>query len=138
MLKIFQSYLSNFSTELSSQIFDCCPRNFLIQEKQNGNVVSTSHWIRPVCYVKNIKGTAGKNEDLYGMYKWILITGSWRVTLVVALGILPQICWCDRNLWKVDLLCHSMNAGWVVGTLKIYLLLSNSLELFKRRGSGDV
>ena len=48
MLQIFQSYLNNFSTELSSQIFDCCPRNFLIQEKQNGNVVSTSHWIRPV------------------------------------------------------------------------------------------
>ena len=24
---------SNFSTELSSQIFDCCPRNFLIQER---------------------------------------------------------------------------------------------------------
>ena len=23
-------------------------RNFLIQEEQNGNVVSTSHWIRPV------------------------------------------------------------------------------------------
>ena len=26
----------------------CCPRNFLIQQKPNGNVVSTSHWIRPV------------------------------------------------------------------------------------------
>ena len=48
MLKISEVYLNNFSTELSSQIFDCCPRNFLIQEKQNGNVVSTSHWIRPV------------------------------------------------------------------------------------------
>ena len=45
-----KGYLNNFSTELSSQIFDCCPRNFLIQEKQNGNVVSTSHWIRPVFY----------------------------------------------------------------------------------------
>ena len=43
-----EGYLNNFSTELSTQIFDCCPRNFLIQEKQNGNVVSTSHWIRPV------------------------------------------------------------------------------------------
>ena len=31
-----------------SQIFDCCPRNFLIQEERIGNVVSTSHWIRPV------------------------------------------------------------------------------------------
>ena len=40
--------LNNFSTELSTQIFNCCHRNFLIQEKQNGNVVSTSHWIRPV------------------------------------------------------------------------------------------
>ena len=30
------------------RFFDCCPRNFFIQEKQNGNVVSTSHWIRPV------------------------------------------------------------------------------------------
>ena len=46
-----EGYLNNFSTELSSQIFDCCPRNFLIQEKQNGNVVSTSHWIRPVSKV---------------------------------------------------------------------------------------
>ena len=34
--------------KLSSQIFDCCPRNFLIQEKQNGNAVSSSHRIRPV------------------------------------------------------------------------------------------
>ena len=46
-----KGYLNNFSTELSSQIFDCCPRNFLIWEKQNGNVVSTSHWIRPVILV---------------------------------------------------------------------------------------
>ena len=46
-----EGYLNNFSTELSSQIFNCCPRNFLIQEKQNGNVVSTSHWIRPVLYL---------------------------------------------------------------------------------------
>ena len=45
--RFFEGYLNNFSTELSSQIFGC-PRNFLIQEKQNGNVVSTSHWIRPV------------------------------------------------------------------------------------------
>ena len=43
-----EGYPNNFSTKLSSQIFDCCPRNFLIQEKQNGNVVSTSHWIWPV------------------------------------------------------------------------------------------
>ena len=43
-----KGYLNNFSTELSSQIFDCCPRNFLIQEERIGNVVSTSHWIRPV------------------------------------------------------------------------------------------
>ena len=26
----------------------CCPRNFLIQEERIGNVVSISHWIRPV------------------------------------------------------------------------------------------
>ena len=45
-----EGYLNDFSTKLSSQIFDWCPRNFLIQEKQNGNVVSTSHWIRPVPY----------------------------------------------------------------------------------------
>ena len=45
-------YLNNFSTELSSQIFDCCPRNFLIQEKQNGNVFSTSHWIRLVVKIQ--------------------------------------------------------------------------------------
>ena len=43
-----EGYMNNFSTELSSQIFDCCPRNFLIQEERIGNVVSTSHWIRPV------------------------------------------------------------------------------------------
>ena len=43
-----EGYLNNFSTELSSQICDCCPRNFLIQEERIGNVVSTSHWIRPV------------------------------------------------------------------------------------------
>ena len=46
-----KGYLNNFSTELSSQIFDFCPRNFLIQEQQNGNVVSTSHWIRPVLMI---------------------------------------------------------------------------------------
>ena len=46
--KFSKGYSSNFSTELSSQIFDCCPRNFLIQEERIGNVVSTSHWIRPV------------------------------------------------------------------------------------------
>ena len=33
-----------------TQIFDCCPRNFLIQEERIGNVVSTSHWIR-LCIV---------------------------------------------------------------------------------------
>ena len=43
-----KGYLNNFSTELSSQIFDCCPRNFLIQEERIGNVVSTSHWITSV------------------------------------------------------------------------------------------
>ena len=43
-----KGYLNNFSTELSSQICDCCPRNFLIQEERIDNVVSTSHWIRPV------------------------------------------------------------------------------------------
>ena len=43
-----KGYLNNFSTELSTQIFDCCPRNFLIQEERTGNVISTSHWIRPV------------------------------------------------------------------------------------------
>ena len=36
-----KGYLNNFSTELSTQIFDCCPRNFLIQEGRIGNVVST-------------------------------------------------------------------------------------------------
>ena len=44
-----------FSTELSTQIFDCCPRNFLIQEEKIGNVVSTSHWIRPVLTATFIK-----------------------------------------------------------------------------------
>ena len=50
MLKMGQTkgYLNNFSNELSSQIFEYCPRNIFIQEKQNGNVVSTTHWIRPV------------------------------------------------------------------------------------------
>ena len=43
-----EGYLNNFSTKLSSQIFDCCPRNFLIHEERIGNVVSTSHWITPV------------------------------------------------------------------------------------------
>ena len=45
-----EGYLSNFSTELSSQIFDICPRNFVIQEERIGNVVSTSHW-DPTCGV---------------------------------------------------------------------------------------
>ena len=43
-----EGYLNSFSTELSSQICDCFPRNFLIQEGRIGNVVSTSQWIRPV------------------------------------------------------------------------------------------
>ena len=46
--KFSEGYLSNFSTELSSQIFYFCHRNFLIQEERIGNVVSTSHWITPV------------------------------------------------------------------------------------------
>ena len=46
--KFSEGYPSNFSTEWSSQIFYCCPRNFVIQEERIGNVVSTSHWIRPV------------------------------------------------------------------------------------------
>ena len=46
--KFSKSYPSNFSTEFSSQIFDCCPRNFLIQEERIGNVVSTMNWITPV------------------------------------------------------------------------------------------
>ena len=59
-----ESYLSNFSTKLSSQIFDCCPRNFLIQEERIGNVVSTSHWIRPVVYVSGGSGE-GAGDALY-------------------------------------------------------------------------
>ena len=43
-----EHYPSNFSTELSSEIFDCFNRNFLIQEGGIGNVVSNSHWIIPV------------------------------------------------------------------------------------------
>ena len=46
-----EGYLNNFSTKLSSQIFDCCLRNFLIQEERIGNVVSTSHWITPVIII---------------------------------------------------------------------------------------
>ena len=42
MLKISEGYLNNFSTELSTQIFNCCPRNLLIQEERIDNVVSTS------------------------------------------------------------------------------------------------
>ena len=38
-----ECYLNNFSTDLSSQIFDCYPRNFLIQEERIGNVVSTTN-----------------------------------------------------------------------------------------------
>ena len=49
-----EGYLNNFSTELSTQIFDCCPRNFLIQEERIGNVVSTSHWIRPVLWQTSV------------------------------------------------------------------------------------
>ena len=43
-----EGYPNNFSTGLLSQIFDCCPRNFLIQEERIGNVVSTTNWITPV------------------------------------------------------------------------------------------
>ena len=46
--KFSKSYSNNFSTDLSSQIFYCCPRNFLIQEERIGNVVSTTNWITPV------------------------------------------------------------------------------------------
>ena len=46
--KFSEGYPSNFSTELSSQISECCSRKFLIQEERIGNVVSTSHWITPV------------------------------------------------------------------------------------------
>ena len=49
--KFSEGYLNHFSTKLSSQIFDCCPRKFLIQEKQNGNLVITSHWIRSVLHL---------------------------------------------------------------------------------------
>ena len=46
--KFSKSYQINFSTDLSFQILDWCPRNFEIQEEGFGNVVSTSHWITPV------------------------------------------------------------------------------------------
>ena len=51
------------------------------------------------------------------------------VTLVVAFGFLNRILGGGRDLW-MGLLCHSMNGGWVVGTLEPYLLQSNSFELF--------
>ena len=59
-----KGYFSNFSTDLSSQIFDCYPRNFVIQEEGFGNVVSTSHWITPV------------SESLlqYSQRRWYCIT----------------------------------------------------------------
>ena len=49
-----EDYLNNFSNKLSCQIFDCCPRNFLIQEERIGNVVSTSHWIWPVDWLDSL------------------------------------------------------------------------------------
>ena len=43
-----KGYPNNFSTKLSSQICDCCPRNFLVQEESIGNVVSSTNWITSV------------------------------------------------------------------------------------------
>ena len=48
MLQIFQTLPEEFLHELSSQILDCCPRNFLILDEKIGNVVSTTNWITPV------------------------------------------------------------------------------------------
>ena len=72
--KFSKGYLSNFSTELSSQTFDCCPRNFLIQEETIRNVVSTSHWITPVLIVMKwvLNLTKCFSFDAYGIRAEIL------------------------------------------------------------------
>ena len=49
--RVSKGYPSNFSTELSAQILDCCPRNSEKKEKRIGNVFSTLHWMRPVSKV---------------------------------------------------------------------------------------
>ena len=43
------------------------------------------------------------------------------------------------EFWEVaeTVLCHSMNAGSVVGPLKTYLIQNNLFELFALTGSGD-
>ena len=48
MIQIFKGYPNNFSAKLSSQIFKCYARNFLIHEERIGNVVITTNWITPV------------------------------------------------------------------------------------------
>ena len=68
--KVSKGYLSNFSTELSSQIFDCCPRNFLIQKETIGNVVSTSHWITPV---RSLTVFTHRCCDCSRCWRWIYI-----------------------------------------------------------------
>ena len=49
---------------VSTLLHNAVYSNFLIQEKQNGNVVSTSHWIRPV--IRGFRTLHGIRKPRYG------------------------------------------------------------------------
>ena len=64
-----EGYLNNFSTELSTQIFDCCPRNLLIQEERIDNVVNTSSGQRDTTSAF----LQGPDREMVGNYVWVIM-----------------------------------------------------------------
>ena len=89
--KFSEGYSSNFSTELSSQIIDCCPRNFLIQEERIGNVVSTSHWIRPVQQNLSPRNSCTRRN----IFNYIIV---WEVIILWMTPIQTLLC---NFYWRV-------------------------------------
>ena len=80
-------------------------------------------------------GRVHKLETYYFIKVCIDSLVARKVTSMVAFGFLSQILGSGGELWM--LLCHSMHAGWLVGTLELYLLCSNLFELSALTSSRD-
>ena len=106
--KCSEGYLSNFSTDLSSQILDCCPRNFVIQEERFGNVVNTSHWITPVYTHCRRHVTQQHYGRFDGMVQYNTYTAENNV-----------LCWSEIVLHKFTKRPISRSCICIVGNLSL-------------------
>ena len=99
--KFSKGYMDDFSTNLSPQIFDCCPRNW------SGNVVSTSHWNRSVLKI------CGKKE------------GFWYRFHIIKLPKMHECQCCQLNL----AVSSDINDQWIMQPWNINPCIPNDIQI---------